>query len=148
MELEKVESLADILLNKGLSAIEVEESGLRIRLEKNAQGTVLAQKESNAGNATPVWVPEVDPTESAAGIALTEVPSPLVGVVYLAPSPESEPYVSLGQRIEKGQVLCIIDAMKMLNEVASPVDGVIGEICVENGAVVDYGACLFRLREE
>lgn len=148
MELEKIKSLADILLNKGLTAIEIEESGLRIRLEKNAQGTVSAQKENKAINAAPVWVSDTDPDESTEGIALTEVPSPLVGVVYLASSPESEPYVSLGQRVEKGQVLCIIDAMKMLNEVASPADGVIGEICVENGAVVDYGACLFRLREE
>ena len=148
MELEKVESLADILLNKGLTAIEIEESGFRIRLEKTAQGTVSMQKADNAGSAPPVRLTDTEPAISADDAVLTEVPSPLVGVVYLAPSPESEPYVSIGQRVEKGQVLCIIDAMKMLNEVASPANGIVGEICVENGTVVDYGACLFRLREE
>ncbi len=147
MDLVKVESLADILLNKGLTAIEVEESGLRIRLEKNAQGAVSAQKDHAPEPSALAAGQDAKPAIVSPGTGMTEIPSPLVGVVYLAPSPESEPYVTLGQRVEKGQVVCIIDAMKMLNEVASPAAGVIGEICVENGAVVDYGACLFRLKE-
>jgi acetyl-CoA carboxylase biotin carboxyl carrier protein len=148
MDLLKVESLADILLNKGLTAIEVEESGLRIRLEKSLPGGVSVYGEPSPGAAPSYERVAGDAGGSVNEAALQEIPSPLVGVVYLAPSPESEPYVSLGQRVEKGQVLCIIDAMKMLNEVASPADGIVAEICVENGTVVDYGACLFRLREE
>ncbi len=147
MDLGKIESLADILLDKGLTAIEVEESGLRIRLEKNAQGAVSAERDYAPEPGAFAERQDVKPAAASPEPGMTEVPSPLVGVVYLAPSPESEPYVTLGQRVEKGQVICIIDAMKMLNEVASPASGVIGEICVENGAVVDYGACLFRLKE-
>lgn len=148
MDLEKVESLADILLDKGLTAIEVEESGLRIRLEKSAPGgvSVYAEPAAGAGAALEGFAGKVAAT--AADASLQEVISPLVGIVYMAPSPESEPYVSLGQRVEKGQVVCVVDAMKMLNEVASPVSGVIRQICVENGSVVEYGACLFRIEEE
>lgn len=148
MELNKIESLAQILNEKSLTAIEVEEGGLRIRLEKNSGGTVSMASEHQKP-AAPV---EYDNSQArqpeASAVATKEVVSPLVGIVYLAPSPESEPYVQVGQRVHKGDVLCIVDAMKMLNEIASTEDGVLEEICVENGSIVDYGACLFRLSQE
>ena len=148
MDLEKVESLADILLDKGLTAIEVEESGLRIRLEKSAPGGVTVYGEPSSGANLSLEGLTGNGAGGSDDASLQEIPSPLVGIVYLAPSPESDRYVSVGQRVEKGQVICVIDAMKMLNEVASPADGVIRQICVENGSVVDYGACLFRIEED
>jgi acetyl-CoA carboxylase biotin carboxyl carrier protein len=148
MDMKNIEQIADILLAKGLTAIETEEDGVRIRVEKNIQAV------SGTGGA-PASYPmveaaaQVTPPQAGKPVRsdLVEVSSPLVGVVYLAPSPESPPYVSLGDRVERGQVLCIVEAMKMLNEIACPADGVIEEICVENEAVVDYGACLFRIGE-
>lgn len=148
MELNKIESLAQILNEKSLTAIEVEEGGLRIRLEKNTGGTVSMAAEHQKPAASVEYGGSQTAQPQASTPPAKEVVSPLVGIVYLAPSPESEPYVSVGQRVHKGDVLCIVDAMKMLNEIASTEDGVIEEVCVENGAIVGYGTCLFRLSQE
>lgn len=148
MDINIVEQLADLLVAKGLTAIEAEQDGLRVRVEKTGQTVSVHSAVSALSQEVPLRTDASQPVvEEPVRSDLLEVASPLVGVVYLAPSPESEPYVSQGDRVERGQVLCIVEAMKMLNEIASPVDGIVEEICVENEAVVDYGACLFRLKE-
>lgn len=148
MDINIVEQLADLLIAKGLTAIEAEQDGLRVRVEKTGQTVSVHSAVSAPSQEAPLRTDAPQPVvEEPVRSDLLEVASPLVGVVYLAPSPESEPYVSQGDRVERGQVLCIVEAMKMLNEIASPVDGIVEEICVENEAVVDYGACLFRLKE-
>lgn len=148
MDINIVEQLADLLIAKGLTAIEAEQDGLRVRVEKTGQTVSVHSAFSAPSQEVPLRTDAPQPVvEEPVRSDLLEVASPLVGVVYLAPSPESEPYVSQGDRVERGQVLCIVEAMKMLNEIASPVDGIVEEICVENEAVVDYGACLFRLKE-
>ncbi|MBR2176661.1 MAG: acetyl-CoA carboxylase biotin carboxyl carrier protein [Clostridia bacterium] len=76
----------------------------------------------------------------------TAVESPMVGVFYAAPSPDSDPYVSVGSKVNKGDVLCLIEAMKLMNEVTAEKSGEIAEICVENGQVVEYGQPLFRIK--
>lgn len=78
----------------------------------------------------------------------TLVTAPLVGVFYAAPSPDSEPFVKKGQQVKKGETLCIIEAMKMLNEIESTCDGVVERILVENGVMVEYGQQLFSIRTE
>lgn len=148
MELSKIESLAQILNEKSLTAIEVEEGDLRIRLEKNGMTAVSTTNEYQKSAPSAEYSTTKTKESAAPSVPMKEVVSPLVGIVYLSPSPESEPYVSVGQRVHKGDVLCIVDAMKMLNEIASTEDGIIAEVCVENGAIVDYGACLFRLSQE
>jgi acetyl-CoA carboxylase biotin carboxyl carrier protein len=75
----------------------------------------------------------------------TAIPCPLVGVFYAAPSPEDAPFVTVGSTVKKGDVLCIVEAMKLMNEITAEKDGVITEICAENGAVVEYGQPLFYL---
>lgn len=148
MDINIVEQLADLLIAKGLTAIEAEQDGLRVRVEKTGQTVSVHSAVSTPSQDAPLRADSPHPAvQDPARSDLLEVASPLVGVVYLAPSPESDPYVSQGDRVERGQVLCIVEAMKMLNEIASPVDGIVEEICVENEAVVDYGACLFRLKE-
>lgn len=76
----------------------------------------------------------------------TPVESPMVGVFYSAPSPDSDPYVSVGSSVKKGDVLCLIEAMKLMNEVTAEKNGIITEICVENGQVVEYGQPLFIIK--
>jgi acetyl-CoA carboxylase biotin carboxyl carrier protein len=148
MDINIVEQLADLLIAKGLTAIEAEQDGLRVRVEKTGQTVSVYSAVSAPSQEVPFRTDAPQPAvEEPVRSDLLEVASPLVGVVYLAPSPESESYVSQGDRVKRGQVLCIVEAMKMLNEIASPVDGIVEEICVENEAVVDYGACLFRLKE-
>lgn len=76
----------------------------------------------------------------------TPVPSPMVGVFYAASSPDAEPYVKVGSKVHKGDVLCLIEAMKLMNEVTAEKDGEIVSVCVENGQVVEYGQALFMIK--
>ncbi len=76
---------------------------------------------------------------------VTEVKSPMVGVFYAAPSPDAEPFVQVGSKVKKGDVLCIIEAMKLMNEITAEQDGEIVDICVQNGDVVEYGQTLFKI---
>ena len=97
----------------------------------------------------PVAAPEVveapaapAPAPEAAG---KDVPAPMVGVVYLQANPDAEPYVQVGDSVKKGQVLCLIEAMKLMNEIVAPQDGVVSAILVENENIVEYGQALFRI---
>lgn len=97
----------------------------------------------------PVAVPEAveapaapAPAPAAAG---KEVPAPMVGVVYLQANPDEDPYVQVGDSVKKGQVLCLIEAMKLMNEIVAPQDGVVSAILVENENIVEYGQALFRI---
>lgn len=97
----------------------------------------------------PVAVPEVveapaapAPAPAAAG---KDVPAPMVGVVYLQANPDADPYVQVGDSVKKGQVLCLIEAMKLMNEIVAPQDGVVSAILVENENIVEYGQALFRI---
>lgn len=82
------------------------------------------------------------PAPAAAG---KEVPAPMVGVVYLQANPDADPYVQVGDSVKKGQVLCLIEAMKLMNEIVAPQDGVVSAILVENENIVEYGQALFRI---
>lgn len=97
----------------------------------------------------PVAVPETveapaapAPAPEAAG---KDVPAPMVGVVYLQANPDADPYVQVGDSVKKGQVLCLIEAMKLMNEIVAPQDGVVSAILVENENIVEYGQALFRI---
>ena len=104
-----------------------------------------------AVNETPAVEVQVS-TEPAAPVMTevktegTPVESPMVGVFYSAPSPDSEPYVTVGSEVNKGDVICLIEAMKLMNEVTAEKNGVIAEVCVENGQVVEYGQPLFVIK--
>ncbi|MFQ9859895.1 MAG: acetyl-CoA carboxylase biotin carboxyl carrier protein [Evtepia gabavorous] len=76
----------------------------------------------------------------------TEVTSPMVGVFYAAPAENAEPFVKVGDRVKRGQTLCIVEAMKLMNEIMAELDGEIVEVCVQNGQVVDFGCPLFRIK--
>ena len=97
----------------------------------------------------PVAAPEV--AEAPAALAPApeatgkEVPAPMVGVVYLQANPDADPYVQVGDSVKKGQVLCLIEAMKLMNEIVAPQDGVVSAILVENENIVEYGQALFRI---
>lgn len=147
MKLEEIRSLAKILNEENLSRIEVIENGNKIRIDK-CSGDVCP---GNASAAVKVLDKE-DGTQKSGNCGkgeqtnYKEIKSPMVGVFYAASSPESEPYVKVGNYVKKGDVLCIIEAMKLLNELNSDMDGEIAEICAENGQVVEYGQTLFKLR--
>ena len=137
-----------------LTKLEVEEDGFRIRMEKGAvpaPGVIASGVAPAAAETTPVGIAPAMPTsvpaqavpESPAGC--TPVKAPLVGIFYSAPAPDDAPYVELGGRVEKGQILCLIEAMKMMNALRSPVDGVIRAIHGTNGQLAEYGEVLFEV---
>ena len=143
MKIEDIRALAEIMAETGLTALRVTEGDLDLRLERQSAVTVVSQ-------GAPAPVPAVSqpvPAPEAAPAAdnLKEVRSPMVGTFYSAPSPESEPYVQIGSRVKKGDVLCVIEAMKLLNEITAETDGEIADICVINGQAVEFGQVLFKI---
>lgn len=147
MKLEEIRSLAKILQDAGLTCLEVTEDGQKIKLEKRppapaaafAVPPATANVPAAGSGGTPAGKPE-------SAEHFKEIKSPMVGVFYTSPSPESEPYVKVGSKVKKGDVICTIEAMKLLNEINSDQDGEIAEICADNGQVVEYGQTLFKLR--
>ena len=121
-------------------------------LEFTSEGEVVRMERSAAPSVERVALPAA-PAEAVAAPAapksdLREVKSPMVGVFYAAPEENAEPFVRVGMPVKKGDTLCLIEAMKLINEIVAEEDGTIAEICVRNGQVVEYGTVLFRLGEE
>ncbi len=150
MKLEDIRSLAKIMDDADLTSLEVSEGGLKVKLEKKPPAPPQVSAVIPVGAVAP---PAATPAASAAASVAgqpkehyKEIKSPMVGVFYTSPSPESEPYVKVGSTVKKGDVICIIEAMKLLNEINADQAGEIAEVCVENGQVVEYGQTLFKLR--
>ncbi len=144
MNLKNIRELVQLLENSGLSVLEVSEADTKIRLEK---GTI-AERPVAPAVIQPAVVPQAVQSVQDGAVDfnnITEIKSPMVGVFYAAPAPEAEPYVTVGKKVKKGDVLCIIEAMKLMNEITAEVDGEIVDICVENGEVVEYAQILFKV---
>ncbi len=134
--IEEIKELMALLENSSLSALEVQQDDVKVRLEKPAV-TVAAPV------AVPAPAPVAAPAPADAGKAIN---APIVGVFYAAPSPDSEPYVSVGKRVKKGDVVCIIEAMKCMNEIQAEEDGEITAVLATNGELVEYGQPLFAIK--
>jgi acetyl-CoA carboxylase biotin carboxyl carrier protein len=151
MDLSEIRKLAEMFGELGLGKLELEEDGLRIVLEaKSAPAPVYAAAPAYA--PAPAAAPAATAPAPAAAPApdknLRVMTSPIVGTVYLTPQSGSEPYVQIGDRVSRGDTLCILESMKMFNELGAEFSGTVAEICVENGQVVEYGQRLFVLRVE
>ena len=156
MDSKRLAEIADVMEDRGLTRVRVEETdGTAVELER-------------ASVAQPVAVPMPMPSAMAAQVAAptvapaapepatqtpaaapepkgTEVTAPMVGVFYAAPAPGDEPFVRVGSKVKAGETLCIIEAMKVLNEVTAEADGEVLEICVADGDLVEFGSCLMRI---
>ena len=144
MNIENVKALAEILSAHGLTSLEISEGETRIRIEKGAltgpkQAQPAPSEVSDIGTVAGATEPSVNFNH------LTEVKSPLVGVFYSAPSPDSEPFVSIGGKVKAGDVLCVIETMKLMNEITAEKDGEIVDICVKNGDITEFGQVLFKM---
>lgn len=131
-----IRKYAQLMKELGLTGLEITEEDKKVRLERT--GSVAG------GPTAPVNVPAVQPVEESGDYI--SVKSPIVGLFYAAPAENADPYVSLGDRVKKGQTLCIVEAMKLMNELSAECDGIIEKICVTNGQMVEYGTELFRIR--
>ena len=156
IDLAFIESLIRALDESSLDSLEFERGGTYIRLSKSSTtgpGTSLDFGQSGPAIAASQSVaPVQDPAATQAPEeegdefqGLVEIPSPMVGTFYSSPAPDADPYVDVGQRIGEGTVLCIIEAMKLMNELESEVTGTIAKIMVENAQPVEYGQVLFLI---
>ena len=119
---------------------------IELKNEKGEPVAVDVIKAEPVYEETAVKTEVVSMPESVTKAEGTPVTSPMVGVFYAAPAPDKEPYVSVGSKVNKGDVLCLIEAMKLMNEVTAEKSGEIVEVCVENGQVVEYGQPLFMIK--
>ena len=163
MDLDFIQSLIKALDESGLDSIEIERGGTRIRLARtpsaDAGAALTVQHAGAAPSAGPVGLSgapaaahsalqggDAAASETAsAGSGLLEIVSPMVGTFYRSPAPDAQAYVDLGATVRPGETLCIIEAMKLMNELECEVSGVIREICVNNGEPVEFGQVLFRV---
>jgi len=136
MEDKNIRRYAKLMQELGLTGLEINEDGTVLRLERTEQ----------TNYAAPVKTVQL-PAEKCEENDYIEICSPMVGAFYSSPAENAAPFVNVGDTVHKGDVICIIESMKLMNEITSDKDGVIAEICVGNGQVVDYGHVLFRLKK-
>jgi acetyl-CoA carboxylase biotin carboxyl carrier protein len=156
VNLAEVEHLLTFMQSHGLEELEYQRGDLHVRLKKSSAVRVTspaprAEETAVARMAHHGTAPAPQPAPVASGAqpqteSVHTIKSPIVGTFYAAPSPEADPFVTMGAHVETGQVLCIIEAMKLMNEIESDVAGEIVRIYVENGKPVEYGALLFDIR--
>jgi len=143
--IDDVKLLVKLMIEHDLVEVSVTDGGRSIALKRSSASqpgaAALLAASAPAGAAAPTASKEEEPSEQ-----LVEIKSPMVGTLYAAASPESDPYVSVGSYVDENTVVCIVEAMKVMNEVRAEVSGVIAEICVKNAQPVEYGQVLFRVR--
>jgi acetyl-CoA carboxylase biotin carboxyl carrier protein len=167
MDLKEIKSVIDLMTKAGLSEFELEKGDFKLRVKRGPNGE-LSSSSTGAGPtvvhhhapvgafhaaapvaqaALPVAVaPIVAASAAAEDSGLAQIVSPMVGTFYTAPSPESPPYISVGQEVQEGTVVCIIEAMKVMNEIKAEMKGVIVEVLAQNGKPVEFGKPLFAVR--
>ena len=155
MNLKEIKEMIKIMKENNLAEFELEREGFKIRLTRNnsnASGqSYMVERVNNAENAQ-MYTPQavsaqggVPSVEVAADSNLLEIKSPMVGTFYRAPSPDAAPFVEIGTAVEIGQVVCIIEAMKLMNEIKSEVKGKVVAITLENGDPIEFGQALFKI---
>jgi len=162
VDLKQIKLVIDLMKRSDLTEFAVEEEGFKLKIRRGASGAPVISGQSYGGSATPF--PNYNPSAPAgtpAPIAAAPAPSapagdevgiiyvksPMVGTFYKAASPESKPFAEVGATITETSTVCIIEAMKIMNEIQSEVKGTILEILVENGAAVEYGQKLFKVKQ-
>ena len=147
MNLKEIREIISLMNENDLTEIEVEREGSKIRIKKSSfepHESVHQELPQYHVSTQPVSQPATE-TETAANSNKKEIKSPMVGTFYRAPSPEAPPFVEVGQEVEVGQVVCIVEAMKLMNEIKSEIRGKVTEILVENAQPVEFGQALFHV---
>ncbi|MGC6367786.1 MAG: acetyl-CoA carboxylase biotin carboxyl carrier protein [Candidatus Marinamargulisbacteria bacterium] len=157
MDFKKIKKLVSLVETSDISSLSVEEDNLKVEIKREGpaqiiQSSVPAQTIQAAPAAPPAPVASESPAAPATPTAddtagLIEIKSPMVGTFYSSPNPESPAFVEVGKTIKKGDVVCIIEAMKLFNEIEAEIEGTIEKVCLENSAPVEFGQTLFLVRK-
>jgi len=146
MNIKEIKEMINLMNENGLLELEIEKDDMRIKLKKMVAGSealggpIIIEKENMATVSQQSKLQQEN--IPGAGVKTVEIKAPMVGTFYRAPSPETPPYVEVGQIIEPGQVICIIEAMKLMNEIKSEIKGKIMEVLVDNAEPVEFGQSL------
>ncbi|MCH7549550.1 MAG: acetyl-CoA carboxylase biotin carboxyl carrier protein [Candidatus Krumholzibacteriota bacterium] len=147
MRKEEIKELIRLVEESGINELEVTEGRRRIRISKGAGGASVASSPNPGFHADPTGGPLANPSADAAeeklASNLKQITSPMVGTFYRSPAPGSDPFVDIGQAVAVGQTVCIVEAMKLMNEIGSDFGGVVRQILIENAQPVEYGQPLF-----
>jgi acetyl-CoA carboxylase biotin carboxyl carrier protein len=149
-EIKEIKAIIDLMKKNDLSVFEIEKEGFRLKLQRGASGHSVggaapaAAPSPKAGPAAPEAAPAAPrPVET---VPLKDIVSPMVGTFYRAASPDLPPFVDVGKAVTEDTVVCIIEAMKVMNEIKAETSGVIAEVIAENGKPVQFGQALFKVR--
>ena len=157
MNFKEILELIDKVADRGIASLEIEQAGVKLRIEGKSAGPQVVHSYAASGMGQPSIAaegggapqsvagapPRVEP-ESEEGLHI--ITAPIVGTFYRAPNPESDSFVNIGDSVSKGKVLCIVEAMKLMNEIESDADGVVVKIYPQNGQPIEYGEKLFALK--
>jgi acetyl-CoA carboxylase biotin carboxyl carrier protein len=159
LDLDQLKKILDLVREHELAEFEIEQEGLRLKVRKDSAGTLTTMPVAAHSNAQPVALPPAPaaapvtappapaaPVPADNEIELAVVKSPIVGTFYRSPEPGAASFVEIGSTVKKGQVICIIEAMKLMNEIDSEYEGEVVNVYVENGQPVQYGERLFAIR--
>ena len=152
IDYEEISKIIKLLEEKNLAEFELEIEGFKIKISRNSHALFSPMQQVNHGLGQPTSLPQ-EAANSGAGEQqpqtgqnrLHYITSPMVGIFYRAPAPNAPPFIEVGEPVKKKQTLCIIEAMKLMNEIECDVDGVVKEILIENGKSVEYGKKLFAI---
>ncbi len=141
MELEDLKELIELLKETDITELQIEKEGTKVKIRREK---LIASLDVPVHKSPALHEKIIAETADEAQRLVT-VTSPIVGTFYRSPSPDADPFVEIGTRVKKNQVLCIVEAMKLMNEIESEIDGIIVKILVENGQPVEYGEPLFLI---
>ena len=144
MNIKEIKEMITLMNENGLMELEIEKDGMRVKLKKTStqegfSGPILVERQGVAQTEAGQGKPQATEQQEKSSVKTVEIKSPMVGTFYRAPSPEAPPYVEVGQVIQPGQVICIIEAMKLMNEIKAEIKGKILEILVDNAEPVEFG---------
>jgi len=144
MDNDEIKRLIDLLQDTDVTELQIEREGEKLRIKREKFFYPLEPStSSSAARPRTESAPDAEPEPEEKGMAT--LTSPIVGIFHRSPSPESPPYVEVGSAVKKGQVLCIVEAMKLMNEIECDTDGIVSKILVEHGEPVEYGQPLFLI---
>jgi acetyl-CoA carboxylase biotin carboxyl carrier protein len=153
VDLKDIKAIIDLMKKNSISEFELERQDFKIRLKRGSNaGAIPIQYDEMPtltpfpGSALSTGAPATAVQASSAGVSELEIKSPMIGTFYRAPSPEAAPYVDVGSEVNPEAVVCIIEAMKVMNEIKSEVKGVVTQVLVENAKPVEFGQPLFKIR--
>ena len=148
MNYDEIKKLMDDMGNANIDELKIEfPEGMKISMKKNAEKEVIEVKQKSIENNIESTEKRIEKQEeNKCKEDYKIIKSPMVGTFYTSPSPDKAPFVKVGDNIKKGQIVCIVEAMKLMNEIESEFDGEVIEVCIKDGDVVDYGKPLFKIK--